>query len=197
MSSRGLLPCVCGLMLGCGDALPPASYQGDAVYAHPLVVVTGVPPVQGGLRLALFWMAEGVDGAPSDVIEQIETGRPAHVGTGPLRVFDRPDAALWARLTADGRGYAIGRFALYVDTNGNGRRDADEALVGDSTHALVYAPEALTADASPSGRALSAGFHKTELPFACAPSPAPSSADCDIALGAACLREEVCGAQGT
>ncbi|MCA9541951.1 MAG: hypothetical protein KC620_23805, partial [Myxococcales bacterium] len=129
---------------------------------------------------------------PTDVVEQVETSRPVQPGVGPFYVFARPNAQLWAQV-AEGRGYAIARPIIYVDLNGDRRWNADEPLIGETPHALVLAARDLGAEEAPSGRPLTAGYHRTEFPFPCAPPTAPVEPDCNIPLGVGCLNADACG----
>lgn len=180
-------------LLGCGDPLVPPPYRGEPVYVHAGFQISGrpdTPPVHP--RWAVFWIRDGIHGALAEVDEQIGTSRPAQVSEGPLHLFAAPGDDLLTETAAGGR-YGLARILVYDDTDRDGRRAPDtERIIAHGDEALLYAPRALDAARSPTGRALPAGFHRITLPLPCTPIP-PGDATCDVPLGAPCDSRFRCG----
>ncbi|MCB9546950.1 MAG: hypothetical protein H6706_14010 [Myxococcales bacterium] len=181
-------------LAGCGEPLVPPAWRGEPVYIHPRFQIAGradVPPTHP--RWAVFWVRGGLAGSLADVDEQVGTSQPAEVSEGPLHLFAAPDPALLTEAPGGGR-YGLARLLIYDDVDADGRRAPDtERVIALGHEALLYAPEPLDAAASPTGRALPAGYHRVALPLPCAPVPA-GDATCDVPLGAPCDSRFRCGA---
>lgn len=180
--------------VSCGDASvaddfrgePIATFSGEVDHAFPRA-----PIEPEGMRAAVFWELDGIDGDGTRVVEDLTTGRA--IGPAPsdfvLNFFDLPPA----EALIDGA-WAIGRMRLYADEDGDGRRGADEPFVGGETsHAFVFAPAELSGPVSPVGRPLPGGVHRLRLPQICGPQIAGDDAgDCGVDLGAPCTLDLPC-----
>ncbi len=187
------------LLAACGDALVAEDYRAEPLHDFSGSLRYYNPPVRDLLfeveeitRVALFWGAAEADFG--GLVEQHETGRLVEV-PGLLRypLFDRPPAA---RLQGpQGARYALGRPLAYADRDGDGRYGEGDGLIGQSEgRAVLYAPRALGAEASPTGHPLAAGFTLITLPI---PSlcdyQAPALEACEAKLGVPCEADEDCG----
>lgn len=130
---------------------------------------------EGRLLQALFWTGPGIDG-------ELETStRP------PLWPLDRYRLHLFGDEPIPGP-WAAGRFEIYLDEDGDGRRSAGDTLIaGMVGEGLLFAAERLSPEGSPTGHAVSAGVHVVPFPMACGATAAPrSEAPCDLPLGEPC-----------
>lgn len=183
---------LCGLIglpcLSCGDPTVDGAFRGE-----PLGTLVGevqdrfprVPLRPPGLRAAVFWDLDGVAGDGRRLLEDRTAGLalPVVPDGFVLNLFDPPPG----EAVIDGA-YALGRFVVYSDADGDGRLSADEPVVGgEGVSALLYAAAALPREVSPTGNPLAAGFHRVRLPLLCAPAPAERDpGDCGVDLTVAC-----------
>lgn len=194
---------VMGLLTGCG-ALVDDQYRGQPLMSFTSEFLGADPtlfePARGRLKLSMFYASKGLRQrlVPADeLVEQESTAilvEPPSTVTWTL--YDRPEARHFTT-TASGTSYAVGIPFLYVDANGNGRRDADEGLVGEApVVAFMYAPTALTADENPTGRPFQSDtLALLARPLWCAPRPLEPEprTDCGALLGASCTADAMCG----
>lgn len=198
---RALAAVLAGAAAACGDPLVDGLYSGAPRYTVEGKVVGTSPSVneeQPLLDVALFWSPHGA-ADPSQLVEQPGTARGAqYFRAFEMHLFDEPDLGLLAT-TPSGAHYGIARFGAYRDANHNGRKDDSEPFLG-SAHqaALIRAPQPLTAEDSPTGAALSAGWHIVSTPLRCpgvipAPpaDPVPEE-DCGVPLGIECKSDSDC-----
>jgi hypothetical protein len=186
----------------CGDPLVPDGYRGEPLFEleGQLVSLTELGPLaEGTPRVGLFWSPTGdTREAPAQLVEQrsatIDVTFPAAF---KVRLFESPPPAAFAARAE----LAVGVLLVYLDADENGRFDpaGDRLLGGDDRGAVLFAPAALGAEASPTGRPLQAGFTYVRLPLPCAPPEAlpPSGGErCGVDLGAACAVNADCGEGG-
>lgn len=198
-------------LAGCGDALVGEAYRGpvvariEGIYAQPHMNVED----RDRLRLAVFWAPGGEFETDGDALIE---HRASTTGVGDgfrfvLTVHDEPESEHLTE-TPEGGVYGVGLLVVYDDLNRNNRRDADEPIVGGAgNHALLWVPEALSADRAPRGRAIPAGMHVVKTPTECGSPPnLPSRTTCEVPFHAPCrtdcqcwpeaLRPRNCGGPG-
>jgi hypothetical protein len=185
---------------GCGDALVDTDYRGTPLFTIEGTVIGASDLLnrQTPLNVALFFSPSGPQTTdPAALSEQPGTALMAQLPRSfTLNLFDPPGAAQLVR-NPDGSSYAIGKLLAYIDYDGNGRRDgADRVIGGSPQRALLYAPQPLRPEQSPSGLPLQPGFSLVTLPLSCRPSPPPpppSGKDCSQRLGQPCASDAQCG----
>ena len=198
-----LIPVAALVFGGCSDGLVDADYRGEPLFRFRGHLVTTriqeLPPLP--VRLAMFWSPAGhLETAATDLVEQGSLSAAGQFpGTFVINVFAPPPPEM-----VGARGYAAGRVLVYQDRDQNGRLNpgTPEVLGGATTHGIVYAPAALPADRSPTGRSLSAGFHIVTWAHLCPATagrggctPVRTRA-CNARLGAACASDGDCGPDG-
>ena len=201
--SRAVLVSALFVAGACSGSLAANGYRGA-----PLLTLhgasggssTAVDLTNPAGRLGLFWSPQGTKGTvePGQLTEQPSNDATIDLpGFFQWSLYDPPPAAVLARTTA-GLPYALGFFFVYRDANGNGQWDAGEDLLASSPpDALLFAPQDFTAETSPFGRAMPAGYRLVSRPISCAPVPPPGgTVACDVPLGAACVTNADCGSEG-
>lgn len=186
--------------LGCGDAAVDARFLGETLATFDFEVAgVGRPDspeaeveLPAGLRAAIFWHVDGLDGDPERLIEQTSTGRAITDRVNTVSVRERPPGEAIV-----GGIYAIGRLMAYVDADGDGRLtvEAGEAIVSELEGAvLVLALRDIAPHEGPFARPLAAGLYRQRLPILC-DGPPPTGAPCTPPLGEACEPgADACGA---
>jgi hypothetical protein len=193
--------------VSCGDALVDGTYRGTPRFTMRGLVsgtseyVDGAHPV---VSIAVFWSPGGVwMDQNATLIEQRGTSQLAEFYRPfELKLFDEPGAEHLYTAPSGAR-YGIARLAGFQDANENGRRDAEEPILGHSrARALIHAPQGLTAKDSPTGAPLAEGWHIVSTPLQCPPPPgAPpgpvvsqpvADRDCGVPLGAECRSDAEC-----
>ena len=189
------------LALGCGDPLVDAGYRGEPLAQLQGEVSwagDGTAPDAGLVRAALFFAPDLQTVDPAAWTEARGTSAPVHgiPSAFDLDIFAFPAAALDVRDA--GAAYAVGRLLVYTDANANGHYDPDEPLLGiEPPAAWLYAPEAVDAAHSPTGRALPPGLSHIIVPQRCVAPPEPTTpGDCGVPLGERCSVDGDCGANG-
>ncbi len=187
------------MLPSCGKNLVDSEFQGDAVFHVDQFVLSYTNGTEADdfehPTYAMFWMPGGIHGTSCDLHEQPNSSRPFTQAKDGFNLFSLPDDDLLAK-SPGGAAYGFARIIPYDDLNQNGKLDGNERLIGDTVHAIIYAPERLSAKQSPVGLALSKGFHvSTGLPIPC-DAPQRGQDDCDVNLGAACFGSSVCGDDG-
>lgn len=192
--TRALALSTLGLLLACGEPLQEAAYRGDpdAVFVAVLDQMVGSSlDALPSLQATIMWSIDG----DRDLVQHPGLSVPATLGAEMRFVLYRPPPAV-----ARTAGYAMGKFVLYDDTDGDGIKDPDEAFrVGPSPTTLFWSPSGLTAaDAPvthpiPAGYVVVAGWPPCAGPYA----TAPAAADCDVPLGQMCADPRGCGAGGS
>lgn len=180
--------------LGCGDAMVPTDFEGAPVLHRPNFAIVGDAPAATRPVYATFWHPDGYSSLSwEDGVEQAHTRLPLVSFTfQPFNLFEHPAARLLASTAAGGR-YGIAAVQAYDDRNGNGWHDPDEPWLGYARRGLLFAPSALTAAESPTGRPLAAGYHPVDLPLSCVPIEVGDSDACETPLGAICEGDGDCG----
>lgn len=198
---RALVAVLAGTAVACGDALVDGQYSGTPLYTVEGKVVSTSSSVnenQPLATLALFWSP---DGALEErrMVEQPGTARDVeYYRAFEVNLFDEPDDSLLATAPSGAR-YGIAHFSAYRDANHNGRKDEEEPMLG-SQHqtGLIRAPEPLSAEDSPTGAPLAAGWHIVSTPLSCpyVPrtfTPPVADGDCGVPLGIECKTDADCG----
>jgi hypothetical protein len=190
------------LATACGTPLVDTSYRGvplltvrGQVFGSSNVVDVNDPTV----RLALFWVAGGLDGGTFDnASEQVDTGVTTQVPAPfVMNIFSMPRSTQLIS-QSDGK-YGIAHVFAYVDANRNGKRDDGEPIVGtEGGHIILAAIDDLTADESPTGTIVTKGLHIVTMPLACVPQTAGvvGGTTCGVPLGQPCMFNADCG-EGT
>lgn len=201
---RRLAPvCLAVGALACGETLVDSDYSGTPLFTLQGVVggPTEVPLESGALvTTAMFWSPQGPTARSyGELVEQLGTASAAPVPRPyVMNLFDEPGPQ-HLYTTPSGARYALGRVVAYLDTNRNGRLDPSELILGASQgFAVLYAPQELAAEDSPTGRPLRAGWQSFMLPLRCpgstsGPGPAPvADGDCGVPLGEPCDTDADC-----
>lgn len=201
-SGAALVVLLAGVLGACGDSLVDGLYSGTPLYTLEGQVVSSsssVNETQPQLDIALFWSPRGAADS-SLLVEQPGTALSAeYYRNFQMHVFDEPGDALLAT-TPSGARYGIAHLEAYRDANHNGLKDASEPLLG-SAHqtALLRVPQPLSAEDSPTGAPLPAGWHLVSTPLSCpglvpasSPDPLPDG-DCGVPLGIECKTDADCG----
>lgn len=180
-------------MIGCGDGLAPTDWRGEE-----LLRIEGrfagsirIRPLPEDLRIGLFWAPKLTDFAPDAGREQHSIGLPEVIPTEyQIQVFD----PLAAGLRLSDAVVGIGREAIYADANGNGLRDSDEPiLAGRIARGVLFAARELSAEESPTGLSVPAGYHHITFPIGHIKPETRATDDCGVPIGAACTRPDQCG----
>lgn len=183
-------------IVACTDGgLGDVNFRGAPLARLPMLLFE--PPPAENVALAVFWADRIIDvQASGQFFEQ--RGSAFHVDPEAtifeLPLYEPPPADM-ILTSPQGARMAAGFVAGYVDANANLRHDPGERLIGNvDPLILVYLPEAVPRDRSPSGLALDAGFHALHGPLMCAPFPAVTPGDCGVPLGEFCTSDADCGA---
>jgi hypothetical protein len=198
---RALVTVLAGAAVSCGDSLVDELYSGTPLYTVEGKVVStssSVNEQQPLATLALFWNPGGA----ADMSRMAEQPGTAHdveyYRAFKVNLFDEPGADMLATAPSGAR-YGIAHFAAYRDANHNGRKDASESFLG-SEHqtGLIRAPQPLSAEDSPTGAPLAAGWHIVSTPLMCpslppGPPPPVADGDCGVPLGIECKTDADCG----
>lgn len=176
----------------CGEPLAPDVYRGDPITTLPLMISDDGTPTDGPVRVAVFWLPALTQARTLDAwVEDVSTGKTViRPQRARLALFDTPATLIEF---APGHRAGFGSVFAYQDRNGDGRRQPDEPVIGQlDERIIVYAPTDLAAEASPTGRRLSRGFHTLprRLPCHLATAAAPP---CTLPLGAGCAADAECG----
>lgn len=187
-----------GLMLcgGCtSETLAPDDYAGEPLAVLELFDREGLLLGDEQIAIGLHWL---VDRELPVEIERLVPHPDRARGPIDAPLFNLtlysppPDAALLDYGT--GAPVAIGLAVAWRDADGDRIRDTDEpAYLTTAYNAIIYSPEALDADASPTGRPMSAGYGFVNLPLPCGPLPPTTPGDCGVPLGALCEADTDCG----
>jgi len=179
-----------------GDAIVPTAFEGVPVYRYDNMAIIGeLDPEARQPVYALFWHVDGYESdAWDDGIEQPATRLPLEVFTfTTFNLFEHPADHMLAETHGQGR-YGLGVIQAYDDANANGRYDDEiDRWLGFAHQGLLYVPEALDADASPTGLPLARGYHRVDYPISCVPVIEGDDDACEVPLGAACWGDEDCG----
>jgi hypothetical protein len=188
------------LASACDQPLMGEDYRGEPVFTVRGQVYSYLADQDGDgdFRISLFWSPKGETRLPvSDLIEQTSASVSVEFPSGfEINVFHPPEGRM---LVADGS-YGLALVLVYRDHNGNGRFDQegqDESLAGGSTYRIIlYAPEPLGPEQSPTGLDLPQGFSVVPIPLACGEDPGliVGTQDCGEVLGSACQTDSDCGA---
>ncbi len=187
------------LVCGCGDPLVPSSYQGEPAFSIEGVVVDFrvFPRRADQLTASLFWSHDDeVSLLPERLVEQksvrVVVEFPASFR---FNIFDSPPP----RVQPSDSPFRLGLILVYEDSNNNGVFDVGELRGGAPQRGLLHTDRPLSAEESPTGRPLPAGFNLVTLPLPCEPVLIESGLDlnnCDVPLGAACAGPDSCGEFG-
>jgi hypothetical protein len=193
----------------CGDTLVDGAYSGTPRFTlHGKVMgdSDNVDADQLQVDLGVFWFPSGPSRADVLVQQPGTARRSEYFRAFEMNLFDEPAAELLFT-TRTGAKYGIARLGAYKDADGNGRKDASEPFIGYShKKVLIRAPRDLTAEDSPTGAALKAGWYIVSTPLSCPasakppgsvtppPKPVPvADGACGVPLGASCRNDADCG----
>lgn len=194
----GLVLVVCALASGCGAPLVDGHYDGVPIARFRV----GVGPPAGTdlsrMRIGLFFAPDRLEQLddPAALVELADSSSPLANGDMDFGIYDQPGPE---RSIRDGAGvplYAAARLMVYVDANGNHRRDPDERIAGAETRKVwIFAPNPLPPEISPTRRVMPAGVHDMIVPLQCGNAPAPQygDTDCGVPLGNECANSAGCG----
>ncbi len=199
---RGLTGALALAGVACGDALVDDTYLGTPRFSvHGMLVSSSdeVNEENPRVELALFWSPRGTGQGDTWLQHPGSPQRAEHFQPFHLSVFDEPEARSLVT-TPSGARYGIALVAVYRDANGNGRKDEAEPFLG-SAHqsALLRSLTDLSAEDSPTGAPLAAGWYRVSLPLACPalrgpPPPGPvAEGNCGVPLGMECRVDGDCG----
>lgn len=197
------------VVAACGDTLVDGAYSGTPRFTLQGKVMgdsDNVNADQLQVDVSVFWLPAGPSRADNMVQQPGTARRSEYFRTFEMNLFDEPGAE-FLFTTRSGARYGIARLGAYKDTDGNGRKDASEPFVGYShKKVLIRAPRDLSAEDSPTGAPLKAGWHIVSTPLSCPASamppgsvPPPSrpvpvpEGDCGVPLGASCRNDTDCG----
>jgi hypothetical protein len=200
LSAVGLALVLALAAAGCGDPLVDGGYGGVprfTMIGRFLGAYPGIEPSAPGIRGALFWNLGGTAPIASldELVEQWGSGHQLPFpGTIDWPVFELPGPEYLAAAPG-GAAYALGVPLVYLDVDGSRLREPVEQVVARTEDvALLYAPQPLAPEDSPTGIAAPAGFSMVTAPFPCGrPPPPAATGDCGVALGAPCQVDADCG----
>jgi hypothetical protein len=200
------LPALLGLGLACGDPLVSDGYRGEPLFrfrgrVESYESLGTETPI---LRVSLFWSPRGLTQVPArELREQPSTSvSVSFPATFEVRVFQPPEAEDLVEVAPGEPRWGLALVLVYRDLDGDGRFTPDhvpsELMGGAADRALVYAPEALAGERSPTGQPLPRGFTLVSLPIDCSNNlpTQRGTQDCGVRLGAACRVHEDCGPGG-
>lgn len=182
-------------LAACGDALVERGYRGEPLHTFQgqVTTVVGDGTFERPLRAAVFWSPSGQTVLDDRLVEQsaiaVSVRFPA---TFEINVFEPPASVPWDDPAAP---FRVGVVLLYEDVNGDGHYQPSERRGGARNQALLFVPSPLDAAASPTGVALSAGFHDERLPMPCGVQQEDEVAEgdtCGVTLGAPCTLDADC-----
>jgi hypothetical protein len=187
-------------MVSCGAPLADGGYAGEPRMVLRGHIEGGGAGIQGEVpdhlaRAGLFWNPGGA--GPylfADLREQVaqDIVQP-DPGAVLWNLFLEPETADLAT-TAAGRHYGVAVPLLYLDRNGDGAMGPAEPIVAEApAHTILFVAEPIPASDSPTGIALTPGYHLIHAPALCKP-PEPGADECNVPLGAACTTDADCEA---
>lgn len=202
MTGRGLALGVMVAIAGCGEPLVDERYRGEPIFTARGQIdaqATATSFVDGVLRASIFWQTSlEKDGR---LVEQLSLStRVEFPSTIEVQVFYPPSRAYFVESTTTAP-YAVGFLLLYVDVDEDRRfqEGRDRFVGGDLRNSFLYSPQRVTADRSPTGTALSAGFSLVNLTTLCnwrrartGQDPLPDYARCEV--GRVCSAGYACRA---
>ncbi len=182
-------------LISCGDGIVGTEYRGDSLYTFEGIILTFLDeiPDEETTRVALGWSET------SEVTFSLETLRLQNSVSTSVRfpsvfevnVFYPPESILFETLEYD---WALAYVLIYNDENRNKALDDGELIGGAPEQGLLFSRRELSAEQSPTGQRLPAGFHVIPMPLLCEPKPEIVGEDCNITLGSACETADDCGA---
>ena len=185
-------------LTACGDALVEQGYRGIPLYTFEgqVAAVNGGGTFDAPARAAVFWSPDGTTALTDALVEQSAISVAVRFpGTFTLNVFEGPGDVPWRDRSGAVR---VGLILVYEDLDGDGLAGPGELRGGSANHVLLYAERAVEAAASPTGRALTPGFHAVRVPLPCEVEDSDGRAGdtCGVALGASCVADADCGPLG-
>lgn len=192
------------LCAACGTPLVDDGYQGAPklrLKGNPGGNLSSLESDREVLRVSLFWVRHlGPQPSFQEMDEQPSTGLPLELPWSfDWLIYDEPRPENFVTVSSGAR-WALAIPLVYGDRNHDGRFENGEPVLGwATTNAVVRAPVALSAEDSPTGHPLPAGFRLISMPLFCAPPrppPPTSEGDCGVPLGQPCRTQSDCGANG-
>ena len=180
--------------LSCGSALVDTHYRGEPLFHFEGIIFSVLEdiPEEGKTKVALGWSRTEPDHFDLNQIT-IQDSLSAHVrfpSVFEINIFYPPESAYLETLDTQ---WALAYLLVFEDHNDNGELDEDEFIGGAPDQALIYTPETLEAESSPTGQLLPEGFHLVPMPMPCEFLPDITGQDCGVDLGTACQTSSDCG----
>ncbi len=182
------------LAASCGSPLVDGTYRGEPLFHFEGIIFSVLEdiPEEGKTKVALGWSRTEPDHFDLDLLS-IQDSLSTHVrfpSVFEINVFYPPEPSFLDSLDTP---WALAYLLVFEDHNGNGDLDDDEFIGGAPEQALLYAPNHLAPNASPTGQLLPAGFHLVPMPMPCESLPDLSGQDCGVELGRSCTSSTDCG----
>jgi len=176
------------LLAACGDGLAGKDYRGE-----PLISIdtqlgrsTRIKSNEKPFKASLFWTKDGgTDLTAANLVEQPSVAvNLSFPGRFEINVFEPPTGD---DLPALRDGVRVGLLLIYEDVDEDGRFDEGELRGSAVDRVLLYAPQALDAVTSITGRPLTAGYNLARVPMSCT---------CGVEVGSSCDTDASCGTGG-
>lgn len=179
---------------GCGDGLVNGEYRGEPLFRFQGVIFSIMDqlPEESSIRVAIAWIprAKGLS-FDDGVIEQNSVSMTIRFPSLlEVNIFHPPQPEAFG----DKKEYAWGYIIVYEDWNDNQRFEPEELLGGSPWRGILYAPQDVPQDRSPTGGILPKGFSLLHLPFECGQERWKSEQECGVPLGAPCSANSDCNA---
>jgi hypothetical protein len=194
MKSQVKAICLLLTLVGCGDSLVGTEYRGEPLFSFEGIILTFLDeiPDEETTRVALGWSESSDVSFDLDYLK-IENSASTSVrfpSIFEVNIFYPPQRSLFEELDSK---WALAYILIYSDENQNQTLDEGELIGGAPEQGLLYSEQELSAEESPTGQRLPAGFHIIPLPLSCEPKPVVEGQDCNVPLGAACETNVDCG----
>jgi hypothetical protein len=150
-------------LAACGDPLVTGEYRGEPlVELQGNLLIRSVARTPETLNVALFWMNRDFYKEPWQLAEQPVVSRGLALSRYQLQLYQPPPAVALQEMP-NGQRAGVALLMLYNDSDRDNLWSEERELLvgGSSQYVLLYAPEALEADAV--GVALPAGYHLMRL----------------------------------
>lgn len=188
----------------CGDALVDNQFRGIPLFSFDGQLSAYLADYAGDheIRVSLFWSPSGKSRVEaSKLVEQTSASVSVKFpSTFRINIFYPPDKKY---LVDADPPYGLALLLVYRDNDDNGKYDQepglDELIGGAKSKVIMYAPDTIQADQSPTGLPLQKGFSLIPIPLNCdgSFSPVTGDEDCGPELGSDCIDDSDCSPGGT